>query len=274
MSSLIPSADGLPASTVRIWAREKHEYLRRYLDISRATRKKFLGQGKGGATYIDLFCGPGLSQIQDTSEWIDGSAIAAWKISQEGGAPFSAVYVADLDDERRRACAERLKRLNAPVLEIQGSAVEAAMAIRSQVNPHGLNFAFLDPYSLGALDFRIIEALAGLKRVDMLIHVSAMDLQRNLEAQAASDASAFDQFAPRWRTHVDFAQSQAEVRRGLLEYWRLLVTALGVWPSTQMRMITGSRNQPLYWLLLAAKHELPHRFWKVAANREGQGSLF
>jgi hypothetical protein len=41
MGKLIDGDDGLPADEVGIWAKEKHSYLRRYLDISRATRKKW-----------------------------------------------------------------------------------------------------------------------------------------------------------------------------------------------------------------------------------------
>ena len=49
---------------------------------------------------------------------------------------------------------------------------------------------------------------------------------------------------------------------------------LGVWPSIEMKLITGEKNQRLYWLLLAAKHDLAHSFWEVAANAQGQGKLF
>ncbi|TCV78998.1 hypothetical protein [Sulfurirhabdus autotrophica] len=40
---LIVADDGLPADEVGVWAKEKHTYLRRYLDISRSTRKKYIG---------------------------------------------------------------------------------------------------------------------------------------------------------------------------------------------------------------------------------------
>ena len=45
----------------------------------------------------------------------------------------------------------------------------------------------------------------------------------------------------------------------------------GLGRNTQL--ITGSKNQPLYWLLLAAKHDLAHKFWATASNVEGQGKL-
>lgn len=47
-----------------------------------------------------------------------------------------------------------------------------------------------------------------------------------------------------------------------------------VWPSTEKRLLTGIKNQPLYWLLLAAKQELAYTFWATASNVEGQGKWF
>jgi len=271
---LIKGDDGLPAEEVGMWVKEKHSYLRRYLDISSSARKKYLGSGKAGATFVDLFSGPGRARIRDTGEWIDGSAIAAWKISVGGTSEFSQVYVADIDQERREACIERLRRLRAPVIELKGPAVDAAQAFAKSAPHSGLHFGFLDPYSLGALDFQIIRALSTLRRIDMLIHLSAMDLQRNLDRNMASEESAFDSFAPGWREKIDLAHAQQEIRRLVVEYWRELVVALGVWPATEMKLITGKNKQRLYWLLLAAKHELAHRFWETAANVERQGRLF
>lgn len=272
--NLIEGDDGLAADEVGVWAKEKHSYLSRYLDISRAARKKFIGDRKGGAVYFDVFCGTGRSRIRGTEDWIDGGAVAAWKTSLDGGAPFTDIYISDLDEARLDACATRLSRLGAPVHPIHANAVEATEKMVSAVSGFALHFAFVDPYNLETLDFRVIQAMSRLKRIDLLIHLSAMDLQRNLAINLAADDSAFDAFAPGWRDKVKTAGTQFEVRRRLVEYWRGLVAELGVWPSTEMKLISGSNNQPLYWLLLAAKHDLPHKFWETAANVEGQGKLF
>ena len=171
MGKLIDGDDGLPAEEVGVWAKEKHDYLCRYIDISRSTRAKFLGPGKAGATYIDLFCGPGRCKVRDSSEWIDGGVVAAWKKSQEGNAPFSQVFIGDLDTQRREAAATRLRNLGAPVVEVNGAAVNAVKSVTAQLNAYGLHFAFLDPFDLAALNFDIIVALSALKRIDMLVHI-------------------------------------------------------------------------------------------------------
>ena len=51
---------------------------------------------------------------------------------------------------------------------------------RSSFDTSTLHFAFLDPYNLEQLPFSIIEKLASVQRMDMLIHVSVLDLQRNI----------------------------------------------------------------------------------------------
>ncbi len=274
MGSLIDGDDGLPATEVGEWTKEKHEYLRRYLNISSAVRKKFLSGRSKSATFIDLFCGPGRARVKETGEWIDGSAVAAWKISEEAGTAFSEIFVADIDDDGRTATVERLRRLGAPVRELSGSAIDAATTAVRAVNPYGLHFAFIDPFNLGTLDFRIIQSLATLKRIDMLIHVSKMDHQRNLGVNLTSQESAFDLFVPGWQENVDLNHAPREIRRLVVEYWREKVAELGIGPSTEMRLIKGSQNQHLYWLLLAAKHELAQKFWKVAADTDPQGQLF
>lgn len=271
---LIDGDDGLPADEVGVWAKEKHTYLKRYLDISRGARKKFIGDRKGGAVYFDLFCGTGRSRIKCKNEWIDGGVVAAWKTSLDGGAPFTDIYISDIDEIKLNACTERLHKIGAPVHPIHASAVDAAEKMIAAVSGYALHFAFIDPYSLEALDFRVISTLSSLKRIDLLIHLSAMDLNRNLAANLAAEDSAFDAFAPGWRENVSTTGSQLETRRRVVEYWREQVKSLGVWPSIDQRLITGENNQPLYWLLLAANHELPHRFWQIAANPEGQGKLF
>lgn len=273
MGDLIPGDDSLPAEEVGAWAREKHELLRRYIDISRAVRRKWIGPTNAGATYIDLFCGPGRARLRKTGDWIDGSCVAAWKRSVDSGTPFSVVYIADTDAEKLECATERLRRLRAPVVPIHGKSVDTVKQIANRLNPSGLHFVFIDPFNLGAFDFEVVRTLSRFKYIDMLVHVSKMDLQRNLGFNVALQQSAFETFAPGWRNSVNINQSQQNVRRDVFEYWRNLVANLGIDASTDMRLITGDRNQPLYWLLLVAKHKLAHKFWSSATDT-GQGSLF
>jgi three-Cys-motif partner protein len=265
--------DVLPLDEVGAWAKEKHERLRRYVDISRAVRRKFL-QGGGGATYIDLFCGSGRALIRDTNEKIDGSPLVAFKSARDGGAPFSQIHIADLEEQKVTAAAKRIADAGGAAATYVGKAEDVAMQIVTRLNPNGLNFAFLDPYNLDSLPFTIIESLAHLRRIDMLIHVSAQDLQRNLNAYTKPDDNRLDRFAPGWRQHVGLDQSQQRVRAALLSYWAGKFETLGLAPAERTELVSGQeRNQRLYWLVLVSREKLARDFWEKIRSVSGQRDL-
>jgi len=97
--------------------------------------------------------------------------------------------------------------------------------------------------------------------------------KRNFERNISSIGRVFDKFAPGWRTVVDLNSSKASARQKLFEYWRDQVAQLCTDTANNVRLIIGGNNQRLYWLLLAAKHELARKFWGVATNVEKQGKL-
>jgi three-Cys-motif partner protein len=198
--------DDLPLDEVGPWAKEKHQRLRKYVDISRPTRRKFV-QGPGGATYIDLYCGSGRAIVRDTGEMIDGSPLVAFKSSRDGGVQFSEMHIADASEHLCRAAEQRLIRAGGrPSLEVGPAEVTVARIVK-RLNPYGLHFAFLDPFNLQDLPFSVIETLGRLKRIDMLIHVSAQDLQRNLHNYTQPGDARLDRFAPGWRNAVALNQS-------------------------------------------------------------------
>ena len=49
--------DGLPIDEVGEWALEKHERLRKYIEITRHARRKYVDGPSKTASYIDPFCG-------------------------------------------------------------------------------------------------------------------------------------------------------------------------------------------------------------------------
>jgi three-Cys-motif partner protein len=188
--------DGYRREIVGPWARDKHLRLEKYIGIARAVRKKFVGSGKAGTTYLELFAGPGRVRIRDEHSAIDGSPLIAWKSASKFDSPFTQVHVADADSENVAAVRERLKRLGAPVQAEVGPAIETVARIVAKLSPDALHFAFLDPYKLGDLSFDIIRQLAALKRMDILMHVSVLDLQRNLRLYIQQERSPLDSFAP------------------------------------------------------------------------------
>lgn len=155
-TELVPGDDGLPAELVHDWVTERHAYLRSYVAICDVVRVKWRGPGPGPA-FIDPFCSCGRSQVVETEAFVDGSPVVAWKASASGRKPFDAIYVADRDASRRSACELRLQRLGAPVAAVPGDALAAVRKIVPDIPRAPLHLAFLDPHSLGGLDFRLIQ---------------------------------------------------------------------------------------------------------------------
>lgn len=262
----------MPLDEVGVWAKEKHERLRKYVDITRATRRKWV-QGAGGATYIDLFCGAGRSIIRDSREVIDGSPLVAFKTARAGGVPFSEIHLADAVDERCRAAEQRIVAAGGSAMVEVGNADVTVVRIARKLNPHGLHFAFLDPYKLEALPFSVIGELAKFKHIDVLIHVSVHDLQRNLDAYSMTQNGPLDSFAPGWRKAVSLKQSKSATRAAYVAYWAAEMQKLGFAPARYELVAGPIKNQRLYWLVMVSHHKLAQDFWDKVRNISGQGEL-
>lgn len=259
--------DGLRRAIVGNWAPEKHLRLQKYVDITRAVRRKF----GGNATYIDLYCGPGRARMRQTDEVGDGSAIVA-AIEAGTRVPFREIIIGDLDPVNVDACEARLKRLaSSPVRAYKGTAEDVAAALLPTLNPTGFNLAFLDPFNIEALPFSVIQTLARAQRMDLLIHVSIMDLLRNVRTMMAS--GKLDRFAPGWEKHVKSAATNSALMMMVFAYWRELLKGLDYKVSSNIERVTGSRNQPLYWLVLASKHDLADKLWGEVSQVEPQRRL-
>lgn len=265
------SKDDLPIEEVGEWALEKHERLRKYIDITRATRRKYV-QGSGGATYIDLFCGSGRARIRETDQIIDGSPLVAFKSAAAGKVPFSEIHIADLDSKHCDAAVQRISSAGGQAFGYVGRAEDTAREIVSRLNPEGLHFAFLDPFNLESLSFEAIRCLARLKRIDFLLHVSSLDLQRNLERYSASETSPLDSFAPGWRSKVNLNEAVRTIRQSLFAYWQSKMQELG-FPQSRAELVTGHQNQKLYWLVFLSRSEFANGLWDKIRIISGQREL-
>jgi three-Cys-motif partner protein len=267
--------DGLIVGGVGRWATEKHDRLRKYILASRGARAKFLPPvGKGGASYIELYSGAGRSLITGTSQIIDGSAVVAYKAARESGQPFSELQLSDLEPQNSSALAQRIKTLGGAATSYVGDATTVVDQVMNAINPYGLHLAFLDPFSLAQLPFSIIERMLRVQRMDMIIHVSLQDLQRNLDEYSRVGDPTLDNFAPGWRNAIDTRQSMAALRAALIEYWLTAIRALGTHPATGIPLIVGQKNQRLYWLGFLSSNSLGQKLWNDVQNLGGQGSLF
>lgn len=270
--SVVDPVDGLPLACVGEWAEDKHARVRKYVDISRATRQKFTN-GPGGASYIDPYCGPARARIRGTTRIVDGSAVAAARKAMDGGVPFTEIHIADTNDAFMDAAEKRLIALGVKVRRYTGTAEESTPRILAAINPYGLHFALLDPYDLKSLPFQVIRQLAGIERMDLLIHVSQQDLQRNLRLYIQTEPSPLDVFVPGWRKAVDIMRADDVVRGKILQYWLALIRKCDMQTAEGVEEVTGSRNQHLYWLVFVARHDLAIKFWEGIRSVTNQRSL-
>src|ERR1700685_4289279 len=155
--------DKLIVDEVGPWSAEKHERLRRYIDISSGARAKYVPpRGTGGASYIELFCGPGKSLIRDTNNIVPASPLVAYEAARKSNVRFSEIYLNDLDFSKSAAVDKPIRACGGAAVCFAKPAEVAIDDVLAAVNPAGLHFAFLDPYNLEQLPFRIIEKLARL----------------------------------------------------------------------------------------------------------------
>ena len=263
---------GLLAEWVGPWAPDKLKTVTDYIQASGAARRRYL---EAGAAYVDVFCGPGRSKIRTTDRFIDGSPVAAFKKAKGSLAPFTSINISDADPELLITAEKRLSALGAPVKTTPGPASAAMPKIVQTLNPYGLHFAFLDPHNLGTLSFDLFESLAMLKRVDIIVHISLSDLQRNADRYTSAAHDQFDKFAPGWRDHVPTDINQASLRAAIMKYWSDKATELGLPRAEHCELIKGSRQQRLYWLILLARHELAHTLWsKISSSGKAPGFEF
>lgn len=189
-------------------AKDKHRLLTDYLHGTRGAWKDWPKR-----VLIDPFCGPG--RIRTTGETFtrDGGAVAAWREMQNDASPFTSVFVGDLDPAKSEACAARLRVLGANVRPYAGPAVETVPQMVAATPRGSLCMAYVDPYCLTLLDFEMLRTMATLK-VDLAVHFSTMDLQRNVIIDLADERDNFERVAPGWKATVDLKTTGvANIRR-------------------------------------------------------------
>lgn len=234
---------------------DKHRLVTHYLNATRHAWKNWPRR-----VLIDPFCGPGRIRVAGESFTRDGGAVAAWRMMEANGVPFTQVLLGDKDGARAQACKARLDALGAQDVEaFTGSADETILEMVKRVPRGALCFAYVDPYSLEHLSFSIIEALAPLK-VDIAAHFSMMDLRRNADQELAR--GRFDRAIPGMRDDPRIKGANlVTLADECFSKWVELVRGLGFQHSKAMPLVTNNSGHGLYRLVFFARHDLPLRIW-------------
>ena len=275
MSSLgkadIDPADGLPVTEVGEWAKRKHEIIANYIGITSAVRRKF----RCNSAFVDLYCGPGRARLKDSAAFIDGSSVVAWKASQAGrvsGTAFRQIFVADKEPAYVDACVQRLG--TAPVQHFAGEAASCAADILRGLDPNAFTVVLIDPYNLEGLRYDIVDRFAKLKHVDLIVHFSTMDIERNITRYFEVADSPLDLVAPGWRAKINPMMSSEAKLRAVFDHWKDVIGRKGFKVESDPQAILNSKNRWIYWLALASRHPLAANFWTKIGKLGPQGGLF
>lgn len=262
-----PGSDGLPVQCVGPWVKEKHDYLRRYIEATTEARRLYLEptgtRPAGGAAYIDLFAGPGSARIDSSGEIVDGSPLIA---ARHDRAPFTRLILADLDGENVNALRSRLQTLGRRDEPFDGDCNTKIKEIVDRIPPFGLNIALLDPFGLRPLSFETIAQLARVKRMDLVIHFPTMDIKRTF-ANAESYITRF-LGTDSWKERVQWPQQVVE----LIDVLRAQLGKFG-YQQEKVRSLAVENRQHnvLYHLVFATKDRLGNKIWESIARTSAKG---
>lgn len=255
-------ADGLRVQCIGRWSLEKHKVLRQYIDATQHVRKKFIGPGKGGAAFVDLFAGPGRARVKGTGEFVDGSPLIA---ASHDGAPFSKIILCEADQENHAALKERTAGHGSRVKVLSGDCNDLIDEVLKQLPKAGLNLALIDPYNVGPLSFETLAKLGRSGRMDLLLHFPTSDIRRKFGRKLFG---YLDRFlgSPEWRSVV----TKAEQVPQLIPFLRGRLSTLGYSDEEVQSHPVRADAQVLYHIVYITKHDTGSKIWK-AITRIGPG---
>ncbi len=256
--------DGLFFAEVGSWAEDKHSLVALYDSLfSTGMKNKW-----DSRVYIDLYAGPGLLKIRDTSKFIWGSPILALGLKD----PFDKYIFCENDAESLDALKKRVVGHfpDADVQFVLGSCDKQVDRI-SQLIPKAtrthrvLSFCFVDPFDL-SLRFSTIKRIAE-HFVDFLFLLALdMDAKRNLAAYLDTKNRKIDEFLgmPDWRGKWLRLAEPKKFPRFLAEMYAEQMQTLRYLPVgfDKMKQVRSDvKNLPLYHLALFSRHELAYEYW-------------
>ena len=279
---LDPILDGLPYRDSGSWARDKLDYLERYISLfETAMRNKWPKR-----SFIDLFAGPGKCQDRDNEEVFLGSPLIALTTKY----PFTSYWFVDNDQQYIDVLKTRCSHFDDQIDQIEinfihGDCNTTVGKIVEQLSPSSLNLAFLDPEGL-ELKWSTVETLAKVKRMDLIINFSQSGLKRVMPNECdKTSETIIDEFfgCRKWRNiYQDYIRREEQfLTFKLLDLYKSRLYSLGYKEVRRYDsignepLISSNRNLPLYRMLFASKHPLGNDFWSKITKRElgGQTSF-
>ena len=252
-----PTDDGLDIPEVGAWSRDKHHFLRRYLDAFTTAMK---GKRWDGLHYIDLFAGAGIERIKETDELEWGSPLIAAKLRF----PFSRLHVVEHKPKKFEALEKRLGDcdLSPSAQCLCGDCNDKVREIVNEVPKGSLSVAFLDPFGLD-LQFHTVDTLAK-RRVDLIIYFpDFLDMVRNRKLYVEKTDSKLDAFLGSrvdWKSAIKDVP-QDELASVFYNLYSEQLRRLG-YGYIDAKRIYKKGTRRLYKLVFCSRDEAGGRIWR------------
>lgn len=259
-----PKDDSLYIPTVGEWSRDKHYYLKRYIDAFTTSMKD---KKWSGLHYIDLFAGTGIEKLETSQELDWGSPLIAANAKH----PFVRLHLCEKSTRRYSALKSRIDKIRPDSQVICGDANENVHSIINEIPERTLSLAFIDPYGLH-LHFNTLQVLSAI-RVDLLVFFpDHLDALRNWEKNYMDDP---DSNLDRWMgSSCDWRSSIVDTppdrhAEALRKLYISQIMSLGYKHFRYRRIY--ARGHPLYILIFCSRSEFAAKLWERISEIEHNG---
>lgn len=265
--------DELPLRCIGFWTKEKLYYLQRYMSIFNSAMK---GKWPKRA-YVELFAGPGFGIIRDSGDVIHGSPLLA--IDQAN--PFTRYIFVDINPDAILALEKRIQRVRpaADVKFITGDCNSSIEGIKKNIDNSYLILTFIDPTGMQA-KFSTIRSLTKDLRMDLIINFPLQAINRSYSYALQGYDQKYDDFfgSKEWKSTMTGLTDMRSIGARLLDLYKNQLRTIGYEQFEDLSnddiLVRGPKNIPLYYLFLASKNEIAHKFWKeiqkIRANSQRQ----
>ena len=272
--------DGLATLDVGHWAIRKHEKIGYYCSLF-ATSMKNKWDSR---VYLDLFAGSGKCYISNKDQIIPGSPLLALNVED----PFDLYIFCEKSEDFISVLRERVtKYFPDRICKFVCGDINLCLDSLFNIMPtfsfqhKGLTFCFVDPFKAGQLNFDTIRSIQEKIYVDFLVLIpSFMDINRNEQNYTRVDDHSLDLYlgTDTWRERWKSPQ-RPRISFGvfIVQEFCLQMKELGYLYEglSDLELIRGDNNQPLYHLSFFSKHPLGLKFWReTVMNTEPQLSLW
>lgn len=230
-----------------------------------------------GLTYIDLFCGTGVSVVPQPSggaRRYPGSPLIASSTPKA----FDRLILCDISEAAMDAVRARIstRGFAGDLHTILGDVNQNASRVAELIPHRSLNVAFVDPYSLN-IHYNTIKSLSTQRTLDLIILFSdRFDLGRNVHKYyyPKEDESKLDDFLGyrTWRDDFDRLSDRSgqSVRHFFAQVYLERLAELG-YSHAQSWPLLGP-NGPTFRLVFASKNPLGLKYCNIALNQDFEGN--